>query len=71
MLSNMDRRILCHLQRILAASVAALAEAINATPAVCARCLGRLRERDVLLGQEAVIDWRVLGYEVEVSLRVA
>mgnify|MGYP001330654881 CR=1 FL=1 len=71
MLSNMDRRILRHLQRIPAASVAALAEATNATPAVCARCLGRLRERGVLLGQEAVIDWRVLGYEVEVSLRVS
>jgi len=29
-----------------------------------------LRETGVILGQRAVIDWRSLGYEVEVSLRV-
>ena len=49
--------------------MAALAEAANTTPAVCGRRLSRLKAAGILLGQEAVIDWRILGYEVEVSLR--
>ena len=28
-----------------------------------------MREAGVILGEQAVIDWRVLGWEVEVSLR--
>jgi Lrp/AsnC family transcriptional regulator len=39
-------------------------------PATCWRRLERLRERGVLRGRRAVIDWRALGYTVEVSLRV-
>ena len=39
------------------------------TAATCWRRLERLRERGILRGQQAVIDWRALGYEVEVSLR--
>ena len=29
-----------------------------------------MRQDGVLLGQRAIIDWRVLGYTIEVSLRV-
>ena len=42
------------------------------TAASCATCwrrLERLRAEGILRGQEAVIDWRALGYGVEVSLR--
>ena len=39
------------------------------TTATCWRRLEKLRAGGVLLGQEAVIDWRALGWEVEVSIR--
>ena len=71
MLDDLDRRILRRLQLYPARSVAALAEAVNTTSAVCARRLAHMKQTGVILGQEAVIDWRVLGYEVEVSLRVS
>ena len=71
MLDDLDRRILRRLQLYPARSVAALAEATNTTSAVCARRLAHMKQTGVILGQEAVIDWRVLGYEVEVSLRVS
>ena len=71
MLDDLDRRILRRLQLYPARSVAALAEAANTTSAVCARRLANMKQTGVILGQEAVIDWRVLGYEVEVSLRVS
>jgi Lrp/AsnC family transcriptional regulator len=69
MREDLNCRILRHLQLDPAQPVAALAEAANTTPAVCARRLARLQAAGILLGQEAVIDWRILGYEVEVSLR--
>ena len=71
MLDDLDRRILRHLQLDPGRSVAALAEAAHTTSAVCARRLARMKQNGVVLGQEAVIDWRVLGYAVEVSLRVS
>jgi Lrp/AsnC family transcriptional regulator len=40
------------------------------TTATCWRRLEKLRERGVLKGQQAVLDWRALGFEVEVSLRL-
>lgn len=47
-----------------------LASAAGTTSAVCSRRLARLRDAGVLRGQQALIDWRALGWEVEVSLRV-
>jgi len=70
MLDDLDRRILRRLQRDPALPMADLAEAAGTTAAVCSRRLARLRDRGVLLGQSAVIDWAVLGYAVEVSLRI-
>lgn len=46
-----------------------LAAAVGAAPARVSRRLERLRETGVLRGIRAVIDWRALGYAVEVSLR--
>ena len=46
-----------------------LAERAGVTQATCWRRLEKLREGGVITGQQAVIDWRALGYEVEVSLR--
>ncbi|WP_323035940.1 Lrp/AsnC family transcriptional regulator [Pararhodobacter sp.] len=65
-----DRRILRHLQADPAQSMAALARRATVTEATASRRLERLRARGILRGQQAVIDWRKLGWEVEVSLRV-
>lgn len=68
--NDTDRRILRHMMAEPEASVARLAERAGVTAATCWRRLERMRAEGVLKGQEAVIDWRALGYEVEVSLRV-
>ena len=70
MLKDSDRRILRHLLADAGASAADLAERTGMTPATLGRRLDRLRDTGVLKGQHAVIDWRALGYEVEVSLRL-
>ena len=70
MLDDTDRRILRQLQADPSLSGAELAERAGVTSATCWRRLERLRERGVLRGARAVIDWRALGYAVEVSLRV-
>jgi Lrp/AsnC family transcriptional regulator len=70
MLDDLDRRILRHLQSDPARAAADLAAAAGTTPAVLSRRLARMTEAGILLGQQAVIDWRALGFAVEVSLRV-
>lgn len=70
MLDDLDRRLLRHLQADPDQPMADLAERAGTTPPVASRRLARLRDRGVLKGQEAVIDWRALGWEVEVSLRI-
>ncbi|MFV0358910.1 Lrp/AsnC family transcriptional regulator [Tropicimonas sp.] len=70
MLDDLDRRILRNLQHEPGIPVGDLAEAAGTTPAVCSRRLARLRDRRIVIGQEAIIDWRRLGYEVLVSLRI-
>ncbi|MDE3080873.1 MAG: Lrp/AsnC family transcriptional regulator [Paracoccaceae bacterium] len=66
---DIDRRILRHLMAEPEAPVAQIAERAGLTAATCWRRLERMRAGGLLKGQEAVIDWRALGYEVEVSLR--
>lgn len=70
MLDDTDRRILRQLQADPRLSGAELASRAGLNAATCWRRLERLRERGVLRGSRAVIDWRALGYSVEVSLRV-
>ena len=70
MLDDLDRRILRHLQADPARPSGDLAEAAGTTPAVLSRRLARMADAGFLKGQEAVIDWRALGFTVEVSLRV-
>ena len=69
MLDDTDRRILRHLLADPQADNATLASRAGVTVATLWRRLDRLRERGVLTGIEARIDWRALGYEVQVSLR--
>jgi Lrp/AsnC family transcriptional regulator len=69
-LDDSDRRLLRHLARDPGAPLAQLALAAHLTEATCWRRLERLRAHGILRGQHAVINWRALGYAVEVSLRV-
>ena len=69
MLDDTDRRILRHLLAEPALSTAELAGRAGVTTATCWRRLEKLTAAGVVQGQQAVIDWRRLGYEVEVSLR--
>ena len=64
-----DRRILRHLMADPLASNAQLAERAGVTTASLWRRIERLREAGVLKGVQARIDWRALGWEVQVSLR--
>ncbi|MCB4456376.1 Lrp/AsnC family transcriptional regulator [Leisingera sp. McT4-56] len=70
MLDDLDRRILRYMQSDPEQSIPDLAERLGLTASRLSRRLEKLREARVILAQRAVIDWRALGYEVEVSLRV-
>ncbi|KMW56770.1 Transcriptional regulator, AsnC family [Candidatus Rhodobacter oscarellae] len=69
MLDDLDRRILRRMQDDPMLAPGEVADALGVAAARVARRLDRLREQGVLRGIRAVIDWRALGYEVEVSLR--
>ena len=70
MLDDSDRRILRCLQSDPEQSIPDLADALGMTPSRLSRRLDRLREQGVIRGVRAIVDWRALGFEVEVSLRV-
>ncbi|MCC5956059.1 MAG: Lrp/AsnC family transcriptional regulator [Natronohydrobacter sp.] len=69
-LDDSDRRLLRQLIAAPDASTADLAERAGLTEPTCWRRLERLRSAGILRGQRAVINWRALGYQVEVSLRI-
>lgn len=64
-----DRRILRQLLAEPDAANAILAERAGVTPAALWRRLERMREAGVLKSVQARIDWRAMGWAVEVSLR--
>jgi Lrp/AsnC family transcriptional regulator len=68
-IDDTDRRLLRQLLAEPTLSTAALAERAGVTEATCWRRLEKLRAGGVLIGQQAVINWRALGWAVEVSLR--
>lgn len=70
MLDDVDRRILRHYQDAPELAVAELAERCGVSGPSCWRRLEKMQAAGVILGQEAVIDWRKLGYTVDVSLRI-
>jgi len=69
-IDDTDRRLLRHLQADPGQPMAELAERAGVTEATALRRVDRLRARAIIKAQCAVIDWRKLGWEVEVSLRV-
>ena len=70
MLDDLDRRILRNLQSDPTQSIPDLGDRLGVSTSRLTRRLDKLRDSGVLRGQHAVINWRALGYEVEVSLRV-
>ncbi len=70
MLDDTDRRILRHYQHAPTLGASDLAERAGVTSATCARRIERMQQEGVIRANRAVIDWRALGYEVEVSLRI-
>lgn len=68
-IDDTDRRILRHLLADTDISNAQLAERAGVTAATCWRRVERMQAAGLIGAPVAVIDWRALGYEVEVSLR--
>lgn len=69
MLDNADRRILRHLLADPDIARTTLAGRAGVTVATLSRRIERMKEKRILKGEVIRIDWRRLGYEVEVSLR--
>ncbi|MCB2129655.1 MAG: Lrp/AsnC family transcriptional regulator [Rhodobacteraceae bacterium] len=68
-IDDTDRRILRQLLAEPGLATADLADRAGVTAATAWRRLEKLTDAGVLKGQHAVIDWRALGWAVEVSLR--
>ena len=68
-IDDTDRRILRHWLAEPGLERSTLADRAGVTPATLWRRLDRLRAGGVIRSETAVINWRALGYEVEVSLR--
>lgn len=68
-MDDTDRRILRHWLADPALPRAELAERAGVTVATLWRRIERLRESGVIRAETMMIDWRALGYELEVSLR--
>ena len=70
MLDDVDRRLLRYWQADPGLVPSELAERLGTTTTKVARRLTKMQETGVIEGVGAVVDWAVLGYAVEVSLRV-
>lgn len=68
-IDDTDRRILRQLLAEPSLGSAELAERAGVTAATAWRRIEKLAQAGVIRGQHAVIDWRALGWAVEVSLR--
>jgi len=69
LIDDTDRRLLRHLLADPSLPGGDLAARAGITAATCWRRLEKLQAAGVIGARQAVIDWRRLGYEVEVSLR--
>ncbi|WP_434286452.1 Lrp/AsnC family transcriptional regulator [Celeribacter sp. SCSIO 80788] len=70
MVDDTDRRLLRQLQAAPDAPVALLAERAGMTQSTYIRRLERLRQSGVVQAIREEVDWRAMGYAVEVSLRI-
>ena len=67
---DIDRRLLRLLQADPTLTAPELAAECGMTAGRVSRRLDRLREDGILQGQQIIIDWRALGFDVAVSLRI-
>ncbi len=65
-----DRRILRQLQADPGAPAAELADRAGVTPATFTRRLGAMKAAGIVQAIRDEVNWRALGYAVEVSLRI-
>ena len=70
MLDDLDRRLLRYWQAEPSLTPSELADRVGISPGKATRRLARMQETGVIEGIQAIVDWRALGYAVEVSLRV-
>lgn len=70
MLDDADRRLIRHMLAEPGLPTAELAERAGLSTASCWRRIEKLTSSGILRGRHAVIDWKALGYAVEVSLRI-
>jgi Lrp/AsnC family transcriptional regulator len=68
-IDDIDRRILRHVLADPDVARGILADRAGVTAATFGRRLEKLTESGVIRARRAAIDWRKLGFEVEVSLR--
>jgi len=69
-IDDIDRRLLRLYQSDPTLQTSDLAELAGLSKATCWRRLERMEAGGILRGVEALIDWRALGFAVEVSLRI-
>lgn len=69
MLTDLDRNLLRHFLDDADKPLAEIATRAGMTAATAKRRIDRMAEKGLIKGQHAVVDWSVLGYSVEVSLR--
>lgn len=67
---DIDRRLLRLLQEDAMLSTAELADRAGLSAGACWRRIDRMEREGIIRGREVVIDWKALGYEVQVFLRV-
>lgn len=70
MLDDVDRKLLRHWQADASLSPAELGELCGVSSGKIARRIAKMQDAGVVQGVVATIDWRALGFTVEVSLRV-
>lgn len=69
-LSNLDKRLVRHIMNDPDAGTQLLAERVGMSTTACWRKIEKLQEMGVIRGFIFDIDWKKLGYELEVSLRI-
>ncbi|MDE0111592.1 MAG: Lrp/AsnC family transcriptional regulator [Albidovulum sp.] len=66
----MDLRLLRRLQADPDMTCSELSEKFGISPATCWRRIEGMKRNGTISGFEGCIDWKALGYEIEVSLRI-
>lgn len=69
-LDSLDLRLLRQLQADPELNCSELSEKTGISPATCWRRLENMKRDGPILGFKGSIDWKALGYEIEVSLRI-